>query len=48
MWWKTVLKIAVALGLDKWAKRKAGKIVKKIRNKAKKKVEDLQKAVEKI
>jgi hypothetical protein len=45
MWWKTILKIAVAVGLDKWAKRKAKALVDKLRKKAVKKAEQIEDAV---
>lgn len=45
MWWKTILKIAVAAGLDKWAKKKAKKLADKLRKKAVKKAEQIEDAV---
>lgn len=29
MWWKVLLQAAVAMGLDKWAERKASDLIKK-------------------
>lgn len=43
MWWKVVLRAAVAIGLDKWAKKKAGELIAKAKDKLKKKVEGLEK-----
>lgn len=43
MWWKAALRIAVAVGLDKWAKRKAADLIAKVKDKAKKKIEGLEK-----
>lgn len=43
MWWKVALKVAIAVGLDKWAKRKAAEIITKVKDKAKKKIEGLEK-----
>jgi hypothetical protein len=45
MWWKLVLQVAVAAGLDKWAKAKAEQLVQKIIAKAQKKVEQITSAV---
>ena len=42
MWWKVALRVAVAVGLDKWAKRKAGELIAKVKDKAKAKIEDLE------
>jgi hypothetical protein len=39
MWWKLVLQAAVAVGLDKWAKRKAINLAAKIKSKATKKAD---------
>lgn len=41
MWWKLVLKVAVAAGLDKWAKDKAFALVSKLRSKAAAKAQDI-------
>lgn len=46
MWWKTVLKIAVAVGLDQWAKKKAKQLAEKLRAKVEKKVKKIEEAVE--
>lgn len=40
--WGWVLRAAVALGLDKWARRKAGELIVKIRDKAKAKIEHME------
>jgi hypothetical protein len=40
--WGWVLKGAVAVGLDKWARRKVGDLISKAKDKAKAKVEGLQ------
>lgn len=45
MWWKTILQVAVAVGLDKWAKKKAKKLVEKLRAKFEKKIEKIESAV---
>jgi len=42
--WRWVLRAAVALGLDKWAKRKAAELIAKAKDKLSKKVEGLEKA----
>lgn len=34
MWWRWVLRAAVAVGLDDWAKKKAGQLITKIKDKA--------------
>lgn len=47
MWWKWVLRVAVAVGLDDWAKRKAAALVAKIKAKAQAKVKSLEQAVPK-
>jgi hypothetical protein len=47
MWWKVALRVAVAVGLDKWAKKKAGELIAKAKNKAKMKIEGLE-AVQKL
>jgi len=49
MWWKTVLQVAVAVGLDKWAKRKAADLIAKVKEKAEAKIghlEDVRKLIE--
>lgn len=43
MWWRWALRAAVAVGLDKWAKRKAVELIAKVKDKAKKKIEGLEK-----
>lgn len=43
--WTTILKIAVALGLDKWARKKALAIATKVLNKAKAKAGAVANAV---
>jgi hypothetical protein len=45
MWWKAVLKVAVAVGLDKWAKKKAVALAGKLRAKAETKVKKIEEAV---
>lgn len=45
MWWKLALKAAIAVGLDKWAKRKAIELAAKLKNKAKKKADALVETV---
>ena len=45
MWWKVALKIAVAVGLDKWAKKKAVELAGKLRSKAASKADGLLEAV---
>lgn len=45
MWWKVALRVAVAVGLDKWAKRKALDLAAKIKAKAVKKADGLIEAV---
>ena len=40
--WAWILRAAVAVGLDKWAKRKAGELIAKAKDKLKKKVEGLE------
>jgi hypothetical protein len=42
MWWKAALRIAVAVGLDKWAKRKAADLIAKVKDKAKAKIDGLE------
>jgi len=44
MWWKAILKIAVAAGLDKWAKDKALALVGKLKAKAAAKAKDILEA----
>lgn len=46
MWWKTILKIAVAVGLDKWAKKKAKALIEKYSKKAEDKAKKIKEAVE--
>lgn len=41
--WAWVLRAAVAVGLDKWAKKKAAELIAKAKDKLKKKVEGLEK-----
>ena len=41
--WAWVLRAAVAVGLDKWAKKKAADLIAKAKDKLKKKVEGLEK-----
>lgn len=41
--WAWVLRAAVAVGLEKWAKRKAADLIAKAKDKLKKKVEGLEK-----
>jgi len=41
--WAWILRAAVAVGLDKWAKRKAADLIVKAKDKLKKKVEGLEK-----
>lgn len=41
--WKIILQVAVAVGLDKWAKKKAVELAKKIGGKAKDKAADILK-----
>lgn len=45
MWWKWILQAAIALGLDKWAKKKAVEIVAKLKARAEKKAEAIEAAV---
>jgi hypothetical protein len=45
MWWKAALRIAVAVGLDKWAKRKAVELAAKLRSRAVKKADGLLETV---
>jgi len=42
MWWKVALQIAVQLGLDTWAKRKAGELIEKVKAKADEKIKHLE------
>lgn len=42
MWWKAALRLAVAVGLDKWAKKKAGELIAKVKDRAKAKIEGLE------
>lgn len=42
MWWKVALRAAVAVGLDKWAKKKAGELIAKVKERAKAKIEGLE------
>jgi hypothetical protein len=44
--WKVILQVAVAVGLDKWAKRKAEALVEKIAKKAEKKAASIKEAIE--
>lgn len=49
MWWKVALQVAVQLGLDKWAKRKAADLIAKVKEKAEAKIghlEEVQKMIE--
>lgn len=39
--WAWILKTAVAIGLDQWAKRKAGELIVKIEARAKARIEKL-------
>ncbi len=41
--WAWVLRAAVAVGLDRWAKKKAADLIAKAKDKLKKKVEGLEK-----
>lgn len=34
MWWKLILRAAVAVGQSEWAKRKAGEVIAKLGKKA--------------
>lgn len=45
MWWKVALKVAIAVGLDKWAKRKAVELAAKLKKKAVSKADGLLEAV---
>lgn len=40
--WAWILRAAVAVGLDKWAKRKAGELIAKAKDKLKQRVEKLE------
>jgi hypothetical protein len=43
MWWKVLLRVAVALGIDKWAERKASELITKGIDKLTKRSADLAK-----
>lgn len=45
MWWRIVLQAAVAVGLDKWAKRKAEELLAKLKAKVAKKTDQITAAV---
>ena len=45
MWWKWVLKAAVAVGLDQWAKRKAEELLAKLKDKITHKADQITEAV---
>lgn len=44
MWWKAALKVAVMLGLDSWAKKKAVEIASKLRKRAANKADGILEA----
>lgn len=46
MWWKLILKVAVAVGQSDWAKRKAAAVIEKIVSKANQKAADITIAVD--
>lgn len=45
MWWKWVLQAAVAIGLDKWAKRKAIEVAAALKKKAVSRADGILEAV---
>lgn len=45
MWWKVALKVAIAVGLDRWAKKKAVELAGKLKKKATAKADGILEAV---